>query len=120
MKATNYKRWGWDLSLDVWMLFEGDPARPGHLLCVETSNKQGECMLKIRCHICCTLIPTIIVHGPMRQLTFCPTILVPPKTLQLLPPLLLVLRPTGSPSYICSNCKKVFNGNGSTIAFFST
>ena len=37
------------------MLFEGDPARPGHPLYLETSNKQGECMVKIRCHICRTL-----------------------------------------------------------------
>ena len=38
------------------MLFEGDLARPGHLFYIETSNKQGECVLKTRCHICRTLI----------------------------------------------------------------
>ena len=56
VKATNYKRWGWDQPSDVRMLFKGDPARPGHALHVETSNKQAECMLKIRCRICRTLI----------------------------------------------------------------
>ena len=35
VKHANYKRWGWDRSSDVWMLFEGDPARPGHPLHVE-------------------------------------------------------------------------------------
>ena len=38
------------------MLFEGDPARPGHPLCVETENKLGDCVLKIRCRICRSLI----------------------------------------------------------------
>ena len=38
------------------MLFEDDPTKLGHPLLVETSNKQGECMLIIRCHICRTLI----------------------------------------------------------------
>ena len=56
MKVTNHKRCGWDRSSVVQMLFEGDPARPGHPLHVETPNKQGECVLKIRCRICCTLI----------------------------------------------------------------
>ena len=56
MKATKHKRWGWDQSSNVRMLFEGDQARPGHPLHVEMSNKQGECVLKIRCRICCTLI----------------------------------------------------------------
>ena len=56
VKTKNYKRWGWDRSSDVRMLFEGDPARPGHPLRVETSNKQGDCVLKIRCRICRTLI----------------------------------------------------------------
>ena len=56
MKATNYKRWGWDWSLDMRMLFEGDLARLDHPLHMETVNKQGECVLKIRCHICRTLI----------------------------------------------------------------
>ena len=55
-KTTNIKRWGWDRSSDVRMLFEDDPAKPGHPLCVETSNKQGACMLKIKCRICGTLI----------------------------------------------------------------
>ena len=56
MKATNYRRWGWDRSSSVQMLFEGDPASPSHPLHVETSKKQGECVLKIRCRICHTLI----------------------------------------------------------------
>ena len=55
MKATNYKRWGWDRSSDVQMLFEGDLARLGQPLHVETSNKQWECVLRIRCRICQTL-----------------------------------------------------------------
>ena len=38
------------------MLFKDDPARPGHPLYVETSNKQGACMMKSRCRICGTLI----------------------------------------------------------------
>ena len=50
VKATNYKRWGWDRSSDVRMLFEGDPARPrSPSPCGNVSNKQGECVLKIRC-----------------------------------------------------------------------
>ena len=40
-KITNVKRWGWDRSSEVWTLFEGDPARPGHPLHVETENKLG-------------------------------------------------------------------------------
>ena len=56
VKATNYKEWGWDRSSDVRMVFEGDPAWPGHPLHVETLNEQGECMLKIRCRIYRTLI----------------------------------------------------------------
>ena len=38
------------------MLFQGDPARPGHPLHVETKNKLGDCVLKIRCRICRSLI----------------------------------------------------------------
>ena len=38
------------------MLFEGDLARLGHPIHVETLGKQGECVLKIRCHIYRTLI----------------------------------------------------------------
>ena len=38
------------------------------------------------------------LHGPMQQVTFCSTLLVLPKTLQLLPPLLLSERPMGSSS----------------------
>ena len=38
------------------MLFGGDPARPGHTLHVETENKLGDYMLKIRCRICRSLI----------------------------------------------------------------
>ena len=38
------------------MLFEDDPIRPSHTLRMETSNKQGTCVLKIECHICGTLI----------------------------------------------------------------
>ena len=56
VKHANYKRWGWDRSLDVRTLFEGDLARPGHPLRVETENKLGDCVLKIRCRICCSLI----------------------------------------------------------------
>ena len=56
IKHANYERWGWDQSSDVRMLFEGDPARPGHPLRVETENKLGDCMLKIRCRICRSLI----------------------------------------------------------------
>ena len=56
VKATNYKRWGWDWSSDVRMLFKGDLARLGHPFHVEMLNKQGECVLKIRCCICRTLI----------------------------------------------------------------
>ena len=37
-------------------LFEGDPARPGHPFRVETKNKLGDCVLKIRCRICRSLI----------------------------------------------------------------
>ena len=42
VKHANYKRWGWDWSSDGWMLLEGDLARPGHPLCVETENKLGD------------------------------------------------------------------------------
>ena len=56
VKHANYKRWGWDRSSDVWMLFEGDPVRPSHPLRVETENKLGDYVLKIRCHICHSLI----------------------------------------------------------------
>ena len=55
-KTTNIKRWGWEQSLEVRTLFEGDPARPGHPLRMETKNKLGDCVLKIRCCICCSLI----------------------------------------------------------------
>ena len=37
-------------------LFEGDPARPGHPLRVETENKLGDCVLRIRCGIYRSLI----------------------------------------------------------------
>ena len=56
VKHANYKRWGWDRSSDVRMLFEGGPARPGHPLHVEIENKLGHCVLKIRCRICRSLI----------------------------------------------------------------
>ena len=55
-KTTNFKRWGWDRSSEVRTLFEGDPARLGHPLHVETENKLGDCVLKIRCRICRSLI----------------------------------------------------------------
>ena len=55
-KTTNIKRWGWERSSDVWMLFRGDPARSGHPLHVETENKLGDWVLKIRCRICRSLI----------------------------------------------------------------
>ena len=54
--TTNVKRWGWNRSSEVRTLFEGDPARPGHPLCVEIENKLGDCVLKIRCRICHPLI----------------------------------------------------------------
>ena len=38
------------------MLFEGDPARPSHPLRIETENKPGDCVLKIRCRIYHSLI----------------------------------------------------------------
>ena len=56
IKHANYKRWGWDRSSDVQTLFKGDPARPGHPLHVEIENNLGDCVLKIRCHICRSLI----------------------------------------------------------------
>ena len=56
VKHANCKRWGWDQSPDVPMLSEGDPDRPGHPLRVEIENKLGDCVLKIRCRICYSLI----------------------------------------------------------------
>ena len=56
MKHANYKRWGWDRSSDVRVLFEGDPTRPSHPLRMEIENKLGDCVLKIRSHICRSLI----------------------------------------------------------------
>ena len=38
------------------MLFEGDLARPSHPLRMEIENRLGDCMLKIGCRICCSLI----------------------------------------------------------------
>ena len=38
------------------MLLQGDAARPGHPLRVEIENKLGDCVLKIRCRICRSLI----------------------------------------------------------------
>ena len=55
-KTTSIKRWGWDRSSEVRTLFEGDLARPGHPLHMETKNKLGDCMLKIRCRIYRSLI----------------------------------------------------------------
>ena len=55
-KTTNIKRWGWERSSDVRLLFQDDPARPDHPLHVETENKLGDCVLKIRCRICRSLI----------------------------------------------------------------
>ena len=55
-KTTNVKRWRCDRSSEVRTLFEGDPTRPGHPLHVETENKLGDCVLKIRCRICRSLI----------------------------------------------------------------
>ena len=46
------KRGGWVRCSDVRVLFQEDPARPGHPLRVETVNKVGVCVLKIRCWIC--------------------------------------------------------------------
>ena len=48
-KTPNYKSWGWDRSSDMQMLFEDYLARPSHPLHVEMSNKQGACVLKIKC-----------------------------------------------------------------------
>ena len=50
------KNGGWDRSSDVRMLFEGDPARLGQSFYVETENKLGDSVLKIRCCICRSLI----------------------------------------------------------------
>ena len=55
-KTTNVKRWGWNRLSEVRTLFEGDPARLGHPLCVETENKLGDYVLKIRCRIYRSLI----------------------------------------------------------------
>ena len=55
-KIQIVKDGGWDRSSDVRMLFEEDPARLGHPLHVEMSNKQGACVLKIKCRICGTFI----------------------------------------------------------------
>ena len=38
------------------ILFQGDPARLSHPLRMETENKLGDCVLKIRCRIYCFLI----------------------------------------------------------------
>ena len=38
------------------MLFEGDPARPGHSLCIETKNKLRDRVLQISCRIFRSLI----------------------------------------------------------------
>ena len=77
IKNANYKKWGWYRSSDVRMLFKDDPARPGHPLRMETENKLEDCVLKIRCRICCSLISyhnsSWTVHA--RQLTFGPTTL---------------------------------------------
>ena len=55
-KTTNVKRWEWDRSSEVRTLFKGDPSRLGHPLHVEIENKLGDCVLKLRCHICRSLI----------------------------------------------------------------
>ena len=47
---------GWERSSHVWMLFQGDPTRPVHPLHVETKNKPGNYVLKVRCRICRSLI----------------------------------------------------------------
>ena len=103
-KTTNIKRWGWDQSSEVRKLFEGDPARPGHPLHVEIENKLGDCVLKIRCSICRSLISYHNSSWTSRQLTFDPTTLRLPKTLQLPPPLLPSLRPMVRPS-LSTNCQ---------------
>ena len=46
------KREGWVRASDVRVLFEEDPNRPGYPLRVETINKSGVCVMKIRCRIC--------------------------------------------------------------------
>ena len=56
-KLQILKDGGGTRSSEVRTLFEGDPTRPGHPLCVETENKLGDCVLKIRCRICRSLIP---------------------------------------------------------------
>ena len=50
--AVTVKREGWVHCSDVRVLFQEDPARLGHPLRVETVNKAGICVLKIRCQIC--------------------------------------------------------------------
>ena len=51
---------GGDRSSDVRMLFEDDPASSGHPLHIETLNKQGACVLKIKC---CTRGTLISYHN---------------------------------------------------------
>ena len=63
IKHANYKGWGWEWSLDVRMLFEGDPARPGHPLRMETKNKLGDCVLKIRCLFRSCHLSARMCHG---------------------------------------------------------
>ena len=75
-KTTNIKRWGWDRSSEVQTLFECDPARLGHPLRVETENKLGDCVLKIRCRICRSLISyhnsswtSVVTHNRSHNIT---------------------------------------------------
>ena len=104
-KLPIIKKGGRDRAPDVRMLFEGDPARPSHPLRMQRSDKQGECVLKIRCRIYCTLIS---YHDSLCTCTAThirhPNITTVQDILQLLTPLLLSLRPMTSPS-LSTSCQ---------------
>ena len=46
------KKEQWTRCLEVCSLFQKDPQRPGHTLKIETKNKAGKAVHKIRCRIC--------------------------------------------------------------------
>ena len=41
VRTLNYKRWGWDRSSNVQMLFENVPARLDHPLCGNVEKARG-------------------------------------------------------------------------------
>lgn len=45
------KKYGWNQAANVQILFEDDRARLGYPLYMETMNKKGTCVLKIKCYI---------------------------------------------------------------------